>query len=167
MFPRIATIRSHQSRAGIPSTLNPTSKKMISASVKLCETYVWLPKMHNVPLDVDFESSRSLAILESWNSSSLALFDSVSDNNSIVCVHMCDECFEERSNTQAHDTWMVWRALAPWTNFVWEIIRVRTNPRKCDVWKSSVHTPLRLQQIAPSCKRSCCNNCFRKKCELH
>ena len=37
-FPRTNTIRSHKSRAGIPSNLNPASKEMISASVELCET---------------------------------------------------------------------------------------------------------------------------------
>ena len=34
------TIRSHKSRAGIPSYLNPASKEMISDSVELCETEV-------------------------------------------------------------------------------------------------------------------------------
>ena len=80
VFPwRTATIRSHESCAGIPSILEPASKEMISDSVELCETEVcflhiqligtnvWLPKMHNVPPDVDFESSRSPAKLESWN----------------------------------------------------------------------------------------------------
>ena len=33
VFPRIETIRSHRSRAGIPSNLNPASKEMISDSV--------------------------------------------------------------------------------------------------------------------------------------
>ena len=56
---------------------------MISDSVELCETEVcflhiqligtnvWLPKTHNVPPEVDFESSRSPAKSESWNSPSL------------------------------------------------------------------------------------------------
>ena len=77
MFPRTETIRSHKSRAGIPSNLNPASKEMISDSVELGETEVCflhiqligtnvrLPKMHNVPPDVDFESSRSRAKSES------------------------------------------------------------------------------------------------------
>ena len=68
---------------GIPSNLNPASKEMISDSVELCETEVcflhiqligtnvWLPKIHNVPPEVDFESSRSPAKSESWNSPSL------------------------------------------------------------------------------------------------
>ena len=34
------TIRSHKSRARIPSNLNPASKEMISDSVELCETEV-------------------------------------------------------------------------------------------------------------------------------
>ena len=83
VFPRAKTIRSHKSRAGIPSNLNPASKEMISDSVELCETdvcflhfqligtNVWLPRTHNVPPEVDFESSRSPAKSESWNSPSL------------------------------------------------------------------------------------------------
>ena len=70
-------------RARIKSNLNPASKEMISDSVELCETEVcflhiqlietnvWLPKMHSVPPEVDFESSRSPAKSESWNSPSL------------------------------------------------------------------------------------------------
>ena len=80
---RTVTIRSHKSGAGKPSNLNPASKEMISDSVELCETEVcfldirpigtnvWLPKTHNVPPEVDFESSRSPAKSESWNSPSL------------------------------------------------------------------------------------------------
>ena len=83
VFPRTATIRSNKSRAGRPSNLNPASKEMISDSVVLCETEVcflhiqligsnlWLPKTQNFPPDVDFESSRSPAKSESWNSLSL------------------------------------------------------------------------------------------------
>ena len=83
VFPRTKTIRSHKSRAGIPSNLNPASEEMISDSVELCETEVCflhirligtnvrLPKMHNVPPEVDSESSRSPAKSESWNSPSL------------------------------------------------------------------------------------------------
>ena len=82
-LPKTETIRSHNSRAGNPSNLNTVSKEMISDSVELCETAVcflhiqligtnvWLPQMHNVPPEVDFESSRSPAKSESWNSPSL------------------------------------------------------------------------------------------------
>ena len=82
-FPRTETIRSHNSRAGKPSNISPVSKEMISDSVELCETAVcflhiqligtnvWLPKTHHVPLEVDFESSRSSAKSESWNSLNL------------------------------------------------------------------------------------------------
>ena len=67
-FQRLKTIRSHKSSAGRPSNLNPASKEMITDSVELCETEVcfshiqligtnvWLPKMHNIPSDVDVES---------------------------------------------------------------------------------------------------------------
>ena len=78
-----STIRSHNSRAGKPSNLSPVSREIISDSVELCETevgflhiqligtHVWLPKTHNVPPDIDFESSRSPAKSESWNSPNL------------------------------------------------------------------------------------------------
>ena len=39
--------------------------------IQLIETNVWLPKMHNVPPGVDFESSRCPAKSESWNSPNL------------------------------------------------------------------------------------------------
>ena len=78
-LPKTETTRSHNSRASKPSNLNPVSKEIISDSVELCDTAVcfldiqligtnvWLPKMHNVPPEVDFESSRSPAKSESWN----------------------------------------------------------------------------------------------------
>ena len=53
VFPRTETIRYHKSSAGIPSNLNPA---------------------HTVPPEVDFESSRSPAKPESWNSPSLHCF---------------------------------------------------------------------------------------------
>ena len=74
MFHQTETMKSHKSRAGIPSNLNPASKEMISDSVELGETEVcflhiqligtnvWLPKTHNVPPEVDFESSSILQI---------------------------------------------------------------------------------------------------------
>ena len=83
IFPRTETFRSHNSRAGNPSNLIPASKEMISDSVELWETAVcflhirligtkvWLPQTSNVPPEVDFESSRSPAKSESWNSVSL------------------------------------------------------------------------------------------------
>ena len=83
IFPKTETIRSHNSRAGKPSNFSPVSKEMISDSVELWETdvcflhiqlirtNVWLPKTHNVPPEVDFESSRSPAKSDSWNSPNL------------------------------------------------------------------------------------------------
>ena len=86
VFLRTETIRSHNSRASKPSNLNSVSKEIISDSVELCGTAVcflhiqligtnvWLPKTHNVPPEVDLESSRSPAKSESWNSPSLHCF---------------------------------------------------------------------------------------------
>ena len=75
--------KSQKSRAGIPSMRDPASREIISASVEPCETdvcflhiqlfgtNVWLPSMHKSPPDVDFESSKSPAKSESWNSPNL------------------------------------------------------------------------------------------------
>ena len=72
-------IKSQRSSAGILSIRNPASREIISVLVELCDTHicflyiqlmgtnVCLPNTHNVPLDVDFESSRSPAKSESWN----------------------------------------------------------------------------------------------------
>ena len=69
--------------AGIPSIRKTASREMISASAELCEaevclshiqligTNVWLQTMYKTPPYVVFESSRSLAKSECWNSPSL------------------------------------------------------------------------------------------------
>ena len=100
VFPRTATIRSHESSAGIPSNLNPASKEMISDSVELCETEVCflhiqligtnvgLPQMHNVPTDVDFESSRSPAKIGVLKQSQSALFGRIT-HIAILFVPTC------------------------------------------------------------------------------
>ena len=61
----------------------PALREITSASVEQCEpeacflhlqligTNVRLPKMHKIPPDVDFESSRSPAKSESWNNPNL------------------------------------------------------------------------------------------------
>ena len=100
-FPKTETIRTHNSRASNPSNLSPISKEMISDSVELWETAVcflhiqligtnvWLPKTHNVPPEVDFESSRSRAKSESCNSPSPALFSSnCPHDNSCLYSHV-------------------------------------------------------------------------------
>ena len=63
--------------------LNPVSREIFWDSVELWETdvcflhiqligtNVWLPKTHNVPPEVNFESSGSPAKSESWNSPNL------------------------------------------------------------------------------------------------
>ena len=75
--------KSQRSRAGIPSMRKPAWREIFSASVKLCETgvcflhiqligtNVWHLNMKKVPPEVDFESSRSPAKSESWNSPNL------------------------------------------------------------------------------------------------
>ena len=94
-------IRSHKSRAEIPSNLSPASKDLISDSVELCETDVLLlkhptywnkcmtsKKMHNVPPEEDFESSRSPEKIRVLTQSQPALFLSIT-HLTILCVFTC------------------------------------------------------------------------------
>ena len=83
VIPNTSMTKSYRSSASKPSTRKPASNDMISDSVQLCDTdvcflhiqpigtYVPLPKMHQTPTDVDFESSRSTAKSESWNNRNL------------------------------------------------------------------------------------------------
>ena len=83
------TMISYNSRAAKQSNLNPVSKEKISDSVELCETAVcflhiqligtnkWLPRMHNVPPEVDcwiFKISCEVRVLKQSQS---ALFCSI------------------------------------------------------------------------------------------
>ena len=69
----------------------------------------------------------------------------------------------EQTITQAHDTWMGWRAqtLEPMSCDI--TLQVRTNTRKTRRVRCTVYTPRRLQQIAISCKRTYYNNFFIRK----
>ena len=99
--------KSQRSRAGIPPMRKPASREIISDSVEQCETdvcflhiqltdtNVWLPNMHNISLEVDFESSRSPPKSESWNSPNLHCC-AVFTQDDIVGNRLCDEC--TRSN---------------------------------------------------------------------
>ena len=70
---------SHRSRAGSPSIRKTASNEKNPKSVELWDTDVcflhiplmgpifWLPKIHKIHLEVEFESSRSPAKSESWN----------------------------------------------------------------------------------------------------
>ena len=51
--------------------LNCAKTEVFFLHIQLIGTNVWLPKTHNVPSEVDFESSRSPAKSESWNSPNL------------------------------------------------------------------------------------------------
>ena len=118
--PRTVPIRSHKSSAVIPSNLNLASKEMISDSVELCETEVcflhiqligknvWQQKKktHNAPPDVVFESSRSPAKSESWNSPSRHCL-AVLPTWHIVCIHMYDECGMLIDSGVCHRPWSI------------------------------------------------------------
>ena len=100
VFSRTETIRSHNSRAGIQSNLNPASKEMISDSVELCETkvcflhiqligtYVWLPRNAQCSSRNGFwvlKISRKIGVLKQYQS---ALFCSIT-HTTILLVFTC------------------------------------------------------------------------------
>ena len=98
---------------------------MVSESVELCEsevcflhiqllgTNVWLPKMHKSPPDVDFESSRSPAKSESWNSPNLHCF-AIFPHDNISCIHLCDACKRSNEIIVCHNLWYI----------LWSIVQV-------------------------------------------
>ena len=64
---------------------------------------------------------------------------------------------EERSDTQAHETWMIWRRPTPWVNVTCDIVKHTCKYEKMWRMRCTVYTYRRKQQIVISCKRSCCN----------
>ena len=102
-------------------TIHPQTrvKRNYSASIELWETdvcflhiqligtSVWLPKIHKIPPDVDFESSRSPAKSECWNNSNQhccavfptrqIVFEFTCDEYKISNVlKVCRNCWEQR-----------------------------------------------------------------------
>ena len=94
---------SHESRARNPSIRSPASNEMISDSVELWDTdvcflhiqltesNVWLPKIHRISPEVDFESSRSPAKSESWYNP-IANAEPCYPHDNIAGIHLYDEC---------------------------------------------------------------------------
>ena len=87
VFPwRTVTIRSHNQvrvyrpflilhpRKWFLILLNCAKLKFAFLHIQVIGSNVWLPKMHNVPSEGDFESSRSPAKSESWDSPNLHYF---------------------------------------------------------------------------------------------
>ena len=111
-------IKSQGSSAGMPSMGKPASKEIISASVELCETdvsflhiqlvgtNVWLPKIHNVPPEVDIESSRSPAKSESRNSPNLHCCAAFPHDNTFY-IHSWNECKRSNVRVVCHKHWSI------------------------------------------------------------
>ena len=103
-FERITTTtKPLRSSAGIASMRKPASREIISDSVEMCDTQacflhiqligtnVWRRNSYNVPPEVDFESSRSPAKSESWNSP-IGIVMLYFPRNNVVCTHSRNEC---------------------------------------------------------------------------
>ena len=123
MFPRTETIRSHKSRAGIQSNLNPASKEMISDSVDLCETEVCFlthPTYWNQCLTSknaqcssrsgfrNLKISRKIGVLKQ---SQPALFCSIT-HIAIPFVFMCDEFKISIDSGVCHRRWSILKSIS-------------------------------------------------------
>ena len=64
-------------------------------------------KTHNVLPEVDFESSRSPAKWESWNSPSLHIVWKYYPHSNTICIHMCDECKISIDSGVCHKLWSI------------------------------------------------------------
>ena len=103
MLPKTETIKSHNSRAGNPSNLNPASKEISSDSVELCETAVCFSHIQ-LFLEQMYDFQKCTMFLQKWISNLQDLPRSQSletvpvcivlqyyPHDNIVCIHMCDE----------------------------------------------------------------------------
>ena len=100
----ISITKSQRLRARIPSMRKHASREIISAPVELCETEVcflhiqligtnvWLPKMHRIPPDVVFESSKVSCKIRSLETNLVCIVVLCFPHNNIACIHLCDEC---------------------------------------------------------------------------
>ena len=100
-------IEPQKSSAGLSPMRKPVSSEKIQESDELCEadvcflhiqligTNALLPNMHNVPSEIDFESSRSPAKSESWNISNLHCCAAFS-HDITICIRSWDG--RKRSN---------------------------------------------------------------------
>ena len=115
------TIRSHNSRAGSPSNLNPASKEMISDSVELCETEVcflhiqfigtnvWLPKKHTMFLKKWILNPQDLPQNQSLETILVCIVLQCYPHNNIVCIHSCDENMKSIDSDVCHKLWSILR----------------------------------------------------------
>ena len=92
---------------------------MISDSVEVCETEVsflhiqligtnaWLPKMHNVPPDVDILSPQDLLQNRSLETVPICTVLQCFPHDNIVCNYMYDECKRSNEITVCHKLWSI------------------------------------------------------------
>ena len=117
-FPRTETIRSHKSRAGIPSNLRPASKEMMSDSVELCETEVCsytsnlLEQMYDFPKRIMFPPKwilnlQDLPRRQSPETVPICIVLQYYPHSNTVCIHMCDECKVSIDPGVCHKLWSI------------------------------------------------------------
>ena len=69
--------------------------------IQLIGTVAWLPKIHNVPPDVVFESSRSPTKSVTWSNPSMHRC-AVFPTNNFAGVHLYDECTRSKAPIVCH-----------------------------------------------------------------
>ena len=115
----LETIRSHKSRAGIPSNLNPASRKMISDFVELYETEVcflhipligtnvWLPNMQYMPLR-SILSLQDLKQSQSPETVPTCIVVQCFPHDHIAYIHLLDECKKSNEPSLCHKLGSIW-----------------------------------------------------------
>ena len=91
-FQGLKKIRSHKSRAGIPSNLNPASKEMISDSVEL---WNWGLSPQDLAQNRSLETVPAFIVLQYY------------PHKNTVYIHMCDECKISIDSGVCHRLWSI------------------------------------------------------------
>ena len=87
--------------------LNCVKLKFVSYTSNLLEQMYDFQKTHNVPPDVDFESSRISCKIGVLKQSQSALFSSITPHDNIVCIHKYDECKISNNSIVCHKLWSI------------------------------------------------------------
>ena len=135
--------KSQRVRAGIPSMRKPASKERTSDSVELCEaevcflhiqlvgTNVWLPKIHRIPPEVDFETSKSQ---QSLSIEIIPIYNAVLyfPHGNAVCHHSCYECNKSSEPSVCHKL----------SSILWQLVPVCLQTKECQVYQYVTNTSI-------------------------
>ena len=160
MFPKTERVRSHKSRAGTPSNLNPTSNEMTSDSVELCETEVcflhiqligtnvWLPKNAQCSSRSGFFNPQDLPRSQSLETVPICIVWQYYPHDNTVCVHKYDEYMKSIDSGVCHRLWsiLLWIVRAYLLTIKYQVVQFLPNISILEHFES-IHVTF-LQQIS-------------------